>query len=324
MNGGHIAVYMMDTRPVRVGVSACLLGEKVRYDGDHHYDALIVEHLGPHIQWEPVCPEVAMGLGIPRDPTRLHVLAGHIRLISHAGLDHTDAMNRYARHRVSQLVAEEIDGFIVKSGSPSCGMSPVCVYDTDDNPLSQSPGLFTYVLQDMAPHLPVEEDTRLRDPKLRDNFLIRLYAYHRWQCFAHHQPSVADLMQFHADHKYLLLAHEPVAYARLGALVAQSNKENVARTLVTYEQTLMQALRTIPNRNRHANVLQHVAGMLTKDLNRDDRAELAATIEDYRTGALSIQKPLSLIRHHLHHHPHAWIERQAYLMPYPRELAVEI
>jgi len=170
----------LELSPVRIGISACLLGEEVRFDGGHKRDSFLTEILGPHVQWVPVCPEVEVGMGTPREPVRLFRSGSELRMVTvHTGHDYTEAMNRWAEERVRQLDREDLCGYVLKKDSPSCGMEGVKVYGRSDVPERAGRGLFAQVLMTHMPWLPVEEEARLTDPRLRENFLERIFAL-RW------------------------------------------------------------------------------------------------------------------------------------------------
>ncbi|HEX9049683.1 MAG TPA: DUF523 and DUF1722 domain-containing protein [Anaeromyxobacter sp.] len=311
---------------LRLGVSSCLLGRKVRYDGQHKRNAFLVEVLGASVEWVPVCPELELGLGVPREPIRLVGAAAAPRLLAErSGTDHTDAMLRFARARVRELEALGLDGWVTKKDSPSCGMERVRVHRAAGGPPRRDGvGLFVRVLMDRMPLLPVEEEGRLEDPALRESFVERIFAYARWKAAVAAGMRRGDLVRYHAAHKLALMAHSPAAYRALGALVAGMGKGAIRPTLDAYAAGLMAALRTPATRGRHANVLQHAAGYFRDLLDPDDRRELAGAIEDYARGHVPLVVPLTLVRHHVRRHADArgvdWLAGQTYLDPDPKEL----
>lgn len=307
--------------PIRIGVSACLLGEQVRYDGGHKRDPYLVETLGPYVEWVPVCPEVEMGLGTPRDTLRLVRIGEETRMVMpKTGADHTEGMRSFAQRRVRELASPGLCGYILKKGSPSCGMERVRVFDAQGVPAKSGRGLFAEALLERSPHLPVEEEGRLADPRLRENFIERVFAYYRLRSFLGGKWKRGDVVRFHTAHKLLLMAHSPKAYQNLGRLVAIAQTLPRSTFRVGYEKEFMAALRVIATPRRHANVLQHMAGYLRKQLDDDSRHELLALIEDYRKGLVPLVVPLTLICHHVRRLQIKYLQGQVYLEPHPKEL----
>lgn len=308
-------------RPLRLGISACLLGRKVRYDGGHKLDGFLAETLGQYVDWVPVCPEVEVGLGTPRPPIRLAGPPDDIRLeVIATGEELTDRMSRFADARTKQLAAQELDGFVLKKDSPSCGMVRVKLYEGKGAPSRQGVGLFARALMQRLPLLPVEEEGRLHDPALRENFIERVFAYRRLRALRRSKPKPRDLVEFHTQHKLALSAHSPELYRRLGRLVAQAGARPMSGLLDDYAALYMEALRTLATRKKHADVLFHLLGHLKRALDSDDRAELVETIDSYREGLVPLVVPLTLLRHHFRRHPSDWVLAQTYLEPYPAEL----
>lgn len=312
----------MATAKPRLGVSACLLGREVRYDGQHKRNAFVVDVLGAFVEWVPVCPELELGLGVPREPVRLVRVGGATRLLAErSGADHTEAMLRHAAVRVRELEALDLSGYVTKKDSPSCGMERVRVHGPRGGPPRRDGvGMFVAALRERLPLLPVEEEGRLEDAALRESFLERIFAYARWKAELARRPSRGTLVAFHAAHKLALLAHSPAAYRRLGALVGGLRKGPLAPTLEAYGAGFMAALAVPATRGRHANVLQHAAGHLKELLDRPDRAELATIIGDYARGLVPLVVPLTLLRHHVRRHGIEWLAGQTYLDPDPKEL----
>lgn len=309
------------SRPIRIGISSCLLGEKVRFDGGHKRDAFIVDTLGRFFQWVPVCPEMEIGLGAPRETLRLE---GHLdtpRLVTQkTRCDLTETMQRYATDRVNELSNLQLHGYILKKNSPSCGMERVRVYSPQGSPLHKGRGLFARVLIDRFPLLPVEEEGRLQDMRLRENFIERVFAYARWHELLAGQPAARDLVGFHTRHKLTLMAHSRRHNQALGRLTAQAGKTPMDELLAAYGETFMAALAVKATPKKHANVLYHLLGYLKKHLDATDKEELIAHIEAYRQEQLPLVVPLTLLQHHLRRHPVAWVAEQTYLHPYPAEL----
>jgi len=305
---------------IRVGVSACLLGARVRFDGGHKRNRYVDEVLRDHFEFVPFCPEVAVGLGTPRQPIRLVGKAAAPRVVGTRDpqLDVTDALQAYGRQVADQH--NDLCGMIVKQGSPSCGMERVKVYSDKGMPHAGGRGAFTAALMESQSLLPVEEEGRLQDPVLRENFIARVFTYARWRQLEQQGLSKAGLIAFHARHKLIIMAHSPAGYRELGRLVARVGSEALAPLAHRYIERLMQVLAERAPRKRHANVLQHLLGYLRRHLDAGDRAELLDTIEAYRKGEYPLVVPLSLLRHHFRRNPHDWVGQQVYLQPHPREL----
>ena len=309
--------------PLRVGVSACLLGSKVRYDGGHKRDPFLTELLAPHVEWVPVCPEVELGMGIPRPPVHLLRGAGAIELREvRSGADHTRRMKGYAARRAGELARLDLCGYVLKKDSPSCGLERVRIWPAGGKgtPERTGRGLFAEALVERMPLLPIEEEGRLHDPRLRDNFVERLFAFRRLRALFSGRWSVGQLVAFHTAHKLTLLAHHPRAYASLGRLVAGAAALERSALREQYERELMQALAVLATPARHANALQHAAGYFKKTLDAPSRAELADLIEDHRLGRVPLVVPMTLLRHHVRTHGVTYLADQIYLDPHPREL----
>ncbi len=305
---------------ITLGISSCLLGDAVRFDGGHKLDNYITGTLGEYFDFIPVCPEVAIGLPVPRPPIRLVRQADgiHVVGVKDPSVDVTDKLHDYGRSMSRQLGG--ISGFIFKRASPSCGMERVKVYVPDGRAIDKASGAFAEELMKAQPLLPVEEEGRLGDPGLRENFIMRVFVYHRWQQLLKSRLSVKKLIDFHSDHKYLVLAHNQAAYKRMGQLLANAGKENLSALAKSYIEELMGALRRPATRKQHTNVLQHLLGYLKKQLDNADKAEMMEVIEQYRQGFVPLIVPITLLKHHFRRHPHEYIERQVYLTPHPSEL----
>jgi uncharacterized protein YbgA (DUF1722 family)/uncharacterized protein YbbK (DUF523 family) len=308
--------------PVRIGISSCLLGNQVRYDGGHKRDAFLVESFGRYVEWVAVCPEVEMGLGVPRETLRLERHGADVRLIMpKTGADYTTRLRVFAAQRLDALAELGLCGYILKKDSPSCGLERVRVYDGPGAPQRGGRGLFAEALTQRFPHLPVEEEGRLNDPRLRENFVSRVFAYHRWQQLVGKRLSRAALTQFHAQHKFLLMAHSQAGTSRLGRLLAHPERFADIRHMATaYMDAFTAAMRRPPTRRGHTNVLQHLAGYVSDRLDRDERQELAEMIEHYRLGLLPLIVPVTLIRHYVRKFQVPYLLDQVYLSPHPHEL----
>jgi uncharacterized protein YbgA (DUF1722 family)/uncharacterized protein YbbK (DUF523 family) len=297
---------------VRIGISSCLLGERVRFDGGHKRDAFLADMFGRHVEWVPVCPEFEIGLGVPRETLRLVVNDGRVRLVApRTGADHTDRMKSWAEHRIEQLAKLDLCGYVFKRASPSCGLQRVKVYRNTGLLHRDGIGLYASAVIERFANLPVEEEGRLNNPRLRENFVSCVFSYKRWLDFGTRRPTRAAVMRFHARHKFLLMAHSQAGVRTLGNLVAAGTEYFVA---------FCEVMRRIPTRRNHTNVLQHLSGYFSKQLDSSDRAELAELIESYRRGLLPLIVPVTLIRHYVRKYEVTYLEDQIYLNPHPDEL----
>ncbi len=267
------------SRP-RIGVSMCLLGHEVRYDGGHTRDQYVESVLGAHVDFVSMCPEVDVGMGTPRPSVRLVRAGDTVRMISaKEDYDWTEQMETYSKVQVDQLAKEPLDGFVLKKNSPSCGAFRIKVFDNNDVPSRDGRGLFAAELMRRFPRLPVEEDGRLNDSRLRENFVTRVFAYHRLHAMRAADPTPGKLQEFHARHKYLLLAHSPKHYYELGPLVANARTERFETLIDGYEQTFMDAIAKPAPVKRHVNVLHHFCGFLKQELDPAGKQELLDVIE---------------------------------------------
>jgi uncharacterized protein YbgA (DUF1722 family)/uncharacterized protein YbbK (DUF523 family) len=308
--------------PLRIGISSCLLGDEVRFDGGHKRDLFLTGTLAPCVEWVRVCPEVEVGMGVPREPVRLVNVGGDTRMITtRTSIDHTDSMRAYAARRTKELESLGLRGYVLKKDSPSCGMERVKVYARDGNaPVRSGVGLYAAILKQRFPELPVEEEGRLRDPVLRENFIERVFAYDRLRGLFDGRWTMNGLIAFHTAHKMALLAHSTTAYQELGRLVAAGKTLPRAERRRRYEQLFMRTLARPTTTARHTNVLMHMAGHLKKLLDEGARRELAECIDEYRRGLVPLVVPLTLLRHHVRAHRVAYLAGQTYLEPHPREL----
>ena len=306
--------------PIRIGISACLLGDEVRFDGGHKRDRFLTDTLGPFVEWVKVCPEVEMGLGTPRETLRLVAADGGLRLITtRSGVDHTDAMNAWSAERVGELADEQLSGYVLKKDSPSCGMARVKVYGLP-MPERSGRGLFATALMERFPNLPVEEEGRLSDPRLRENFIERVFAYRRLRDVFAGTWTTGALIRFHTAHKMSLLSHSTTAYQTLGRLVAGARGQKPSALRDAYESLFMSTMAKIATPARHTNVLQHMAGHLKRLIDADSKRELQGAIDEYRRGLVPLVVPLTLLRHYVRLHQVAYLAGQTYLEAHPREL----
>jgi len=306
---------------VLIGISACLLGEPVRYDGTHKRDAFLVETVGRLVRFVPVCPEAGIGLGVPREPIHLVQIGQEIRLVGIAsGRDHTATMTSWAREKARELAALGISGFIFKKDSPSCGMERVRIHVAGKPPVRSGRGLFARILMEELPLLPVEEEGRLQDPVLRENFFERVFAHARLRRLFGRRWRLADLVRFHTSEKLLLMAHDPTRYRRLGRLVAGAKSLGRDELAERYQREFMLAMARVASRGRHWNVLQHMLGHLKHYLTAQEKQELAEVMEDYRRGWVPLVVPVTLFRHFVRRYGISYLAGQSYLEPHPREL----
>jgi uncharacterized protein YbgA (DUF1722 family)/uncharacterized protein YbbK (DUF523 family) len=307
--------------PIRIGISSCLLGKEVRYDGGHKRDRFLTDVLGPFVEWVPVCPEVEMGMSIPRESIRLVNVQGDIRLLAErSGTDHTETMRSWTRRRLSKLERLDLCGYVLKKDSPSCGMERVRVYGKGGVPARDGRGMFAADLMDRFPLLPSEEEGRLNDAVLRENFIERVFAYRRLRSLFAGKWTRGDVVAFHTAHKFQLMAHSQRAYRELGRLVAEIKKVPRPEFREGYETGFMQALCHHATTRRHVNVLQHMLGYLRKHLGDSARRDLCQVIEDYGTGLVPLIVPVTLVRHYVSCLQIEYLEGQVYLEPHPKEL----
>ncbi|HEY8155676.1 MAG TPA: DUF523 and DUF1722 domain-containing protein [Myxococcota bacterium] len=306
---------------IRVGISSCLLGEPVRWDGGHKRDLFLVSELGRFVEWLPVCPEVESGMGVPRPSVRLVRDGAEIRMVENKSeRDHTRAMRAYSRHRAAELAKQDLCGYVLKKDSPSCGMERVRVYRAGAPAMRDGRGLFAEALALAMPWLPVEEEGRLNDAPLRENFIERVFACRRLRDLFEGTWRLRDVVAFHTAHKLQLMAHAPRSYSELGRLVAGMKRLPRAELRERYQTGFMAALAKRATPGRNANVLEHMAGYVSDQLDAADRAELAALIRDHRLGLVPLVVPLTLIRHHARRFGIAYLLGQVWLDPHPKEL----
>lgn len=308
---------------IRLGISSCLLGQNVRYNGGHKLDRYLHDTLGRFVEWVPVCPEVECGLGVPRESMRLVGDPAAPRLVTaKTGIDHTGRMQRWADRRLDGLASEDLSGFVFKSASPSSGLKAVKVYDEKGSPSRRGTGIFARAFTERFPLLPVEDEGRLNDPGLRENFIERVFAYRRWKVFEKADGSIRGLVAFHTDHKLLIMSHDPRAVSALGAVVAGAKGRPRAEVLADYLAGLLRALALEATPRKNVNVLQHAMGYFKKQLTADEKAELLEVIGDYHRGHVPLVVPLVLLRHHVRRFAEPYLARQAWLHPHPMELAL--
>ncbi|MEQ1486263.1 DUF523 and DUF1722 domain-containing protein [Methyloglobulus sp.] len=302
---------------IPVGISSCLLGQAVRYDGGHKLDSYIAGTLAEYFDFKPFCPEVAIGMGTPRPTIQLVKINGEISClgVKNPDVDVTAQLRDYAHQQ--KAVHDDLCGYILKKDSPSCGMERVKVY-TNGQPQKIGTGIYANEMMRNNPLLPVEEEGRLGDPRLRENFIQRVYVLHRWKQLLAEGLTASRLTRFHARHKLIVMSHDN--YVELGQLLASVSKTNLEEVANTYISQLMKALKKVASRKNHVNVLQHIQGYLKKELDADNKAELCELIERYRQGEIPLIVPLTLLKHHFRKNPDPYIEDSYYMSPYPQEL----
>jgi uncharacterized protein YbgA (DUF1722 family)/uncharacterized protein YbbK (DUF523 family) len=308
-------------KKIRLGISTCLLGENVRYDGGHKLDRFLRDTLGQYVEYVPVCPEVECGLPVPREALRLVGDPDSPRLLTtHTKQDMTDRMVRWARGRVSELEQEGLMGFIFKSDSPSSGMERVRVYSESGMPVKKGVGMFARTFMEHFPLLPVEEEGRLHDPNLRENFIERIFVLARWREMLAKGVGRGNLVDFHTKHKLLILSHNPKHHQTMGKLVARAKEFPLKDLYGQYRTVLMEALKLKATPKKNANVLMHMMGYFRDQLSSDEKRELLDVIELYRTEFLPLIVPVTLIKHYVRKYDQPYLRDQVYLNPHPIEL----
>lgn len=311
----------MTTSPIRLGISRCLLGDEVRFDGGHKRDHFLTDVLGRYVEWVPVCPEVEAGLGTPREAMRLVGNPRHPRLMTITSAhDHTAAMETMIQERLESLDKMELSGFVFKKGSPSCGLDRVRVYTERGMPSHSGSGIFAQAFRNQYPLIPLEEEGRLSDPSLRENFIERVFSYHRFQDLVRTGITSHALIRFHTIHKYLLLAHSQRHYEAMGRLVGQAKRYRARELALKYGELFMHALAMKATVRKHVNVLQHIVGYLKNRLGTHEKTELLGVIDDYHRGLTPLVVPLTLVKHYVRIFDVRYMHDQVYLNPHPKEL----
>jgi uncharacterized protein YbgA (DUF1722 family)/uncharacterized protein YbbK (DUF523 family) len=306
---------------IKLGVSACLLGQNVRYNGGHSRDPFITDTLSQYVEFFSVCPEVECGLPIPRESMRLLGDPESPRLMTgNTKQDHTDRMLGWCAKKVSELEELDLYGFIFKKGSPSSGMERVKVYTDQGMPSHRGIGMFARAFMEHFPLLPVEEDGRLHDPKLRENFIEAIFVLKRWRESLFPKPTRRGLVEFHTKQKLLLMAHSPNHMRLMGKLVADIKNHAMDDFRVQYQELLMEALRLKTTRRKHTDVLMHCMGFLKQLLSSDEKKELLEIIEQYRQSHLPLIVPVTLFNHYVRKYDPPYLREQYYLKPHPIEL----
>jgi uncharacterized protein YbgA (DUF1722 family)/uncharacterized protein YbbK (DUF523 family) len=319
----NMAAKLISADRPKVGISACLLGQRVRYDGGHKRDPFLTDLFGKFVEFLPICPELEAGMGVPRESVRLVSVSGDVKMIAEkSGTDWTAAMNRLSAQRLREIDSLGLSGYVFKKNSPSCGIGGVRLYDSRGMPKRTGRGLFAAALMRRWPLMPVEEEGRLNDFKLRENFVERVFAYHRWQKAAAERKSVGALVRFHTRHKYLLLAHSQPDYRQIGRLVATAKQQPIAALYDEYARLFMQALAVHATEKSHTNALDHMMGFFSDQLTAAERQELAQLISEFRRRLLPLIVPLTLMLHYVNKYRIDYLQQQVYLQPHPKELTV--
>ena len=307
---------------IRLGISTCLLGERVRYDGGHKLDRYLRDVLGRYVEFVPVCPEVEIGLPVPRETLRqVRTEQGDVRLVfPRSGEDITERMEAWARQRVVQLEEENLDGFVFKSKSPSSGMERVKVYGPGGMPHKTGVGVFARIFMEHFPLLPVEEEGRLNDPALRENFIAGIFTLRRMREALAAQHSLGAVVAFHTRHKLLILSRSEQLYRQMGRLVAAGKEQPFETFLVAYQELLLKALRLKPTVRKQINVLHHILGYFKRQLSADEKQEALELVERYRREEVPLIVPLTLFNHFVRKYDQEYLRQQVYLNPHPREL----
>ena len=310
-------------KKITLAISSCLMGNKVRFDAGHKRSKYCLDVLGDWFDYQPICPEAGIGMSIPRPPIHLVDSQGDIKvkMVSDHSLDFTEQLKGYASEQLSSI--ENVSGYIVIRNSPSCGMERVKVYHENGNPSNlSSSGAYIAEIMKLRPELPVEEEGRLSDPKLRENFINRVFAFNEWQSTVLHEPTLKNLIRFHSRYKYLIMAHSYQAYKQLGRLVSNDGSKELNIIISEYQQLLMATLKKIASTKSHTNVLFHILGYLKKSINSEAKQELIKVIEQYRNGIVTLIVPVTLINHYINQYGTDYICNQAYLNPHPIELGL--
>lgn len=305
----------------KLGISTCLLGENVRYDGGHKLDRYLRDVLGPFVEWVPVCPEVECGLPIPRESMHLEGTPEAPRLITRkTRIDHTDQMVRWAEKRLNELQKENLCGYVFKAKSPSSGMRDIKIYSEKGHPVSKGSGIFAGLFMKRFPLIPVEDEGRLNDPGLRENFIERVFVTWRWQQFIQTNRTAKGFVDFHTAHKLTLMAHSPAVLRELGRIVAENRGTPSQSTLDRYLESMMTALKLIATVRKNTNVLQHVMGYFKKILSQDEKQELLEIIAQYHQSLVPLIVPVTLLNHYVRKYDESYLSKQVFLNPHPIEL----
>lgn len=305
---------------IKLGISTCLLGENVRYDGGHRLDRFVTKTLRQYVEYVPVCPEVECGLGVPREPMHLEGDPDSPQLVRvRTRQDVTARLIQWGRKRVIDLEKKHLWGFIFKSDSPSCGMERVKVFN-EEGRAAEGVGLFATMFTSYFPLLPIEDERRLHDPKLRDNFIERIFVLKRWREVVDRNKTLQKVVDFHTGHKLLILSKSPKFCQKMGQLVSRARDLPLKELYPKYQALLMKSLSVKTSLKKNADVLQHMTGYFKKQFSCDEEQELAERIHSYRKGHIPLIVPLILIKHFARKYDQPYLEQQVYLNPHPLEL----
>ncbi len=308
-------------RPIKIGISSCLLGNKVRYDGGHSHDRYLTQTLGLFAEYIPVCPEVECGMPIPREAVRLVGDPENPRLMTQkTGVDKTEQMKTWIDGRLKELAGEDLCGFIFRSKSPSSGLYRIRVYGNDGKINKNGTGLFAKAFTKAFPRIPVEEAGRLHDPKLRENFIESIFSLQRWRRLIYENRTLGGLVEFHTCNKLLILSHSQEIYRKMGRLVAQGKEHDLDELFDSYEEFLLKAVKLKTTLKKNINVLQHMMGYFKNNLDKDEKKELLSIIDQYGSGYVPLIVPITLIKHYVMKYDQPWLKTQTYLNPHPFEL----
>lgn len=310
----------MPNTKIKIGISSCLLGEQVRWDGNHKHDHYLTDCLGKYVEWVPVCPEMEIGMGVPRETVQLVGIENPKMLGTQSRKDWTAKMQTYARQKIKELEKMNLFGFILKRGSPSCGMKNVVLRTEKGMPAGRGDGLFAAELLARLSTMPIEDEGRLKDAAIRENFIARVFAYKRLKDFFGAAWKAKDLVNFHTAHKYLLLAHSPKHYKMLGQLVADLKGAKLTEIEEKYSALFMEAFTYKATRRKNVNVLQHMHGYFRDVIDIRERKDLERAIEDYQQGYVPLIVPVTLIKHFVTRCDTEYLRLQIYLNPHPKEL----
>jgi uncharacterized protein YbgA (DUF1722 family)/uncharacterized protein YbbK (DUF523 family) len=306
---------------IKIGISRCLIGDKVRYDGSHKKDSFLTDTLGLYVSYVPVCPEVECGMPVPRESMRLVGDPDHPRLMTaKTQRDYTGRMISWCNRRLEELEKEDLCGFIFKKDSPSSGLFRVKVYTEAGMPGRVGSGLFARAFTERFPLIPVEEEGRLNDPEFRENFIERIFTLKRWRGVMAEKKSLGNIVHFHTQNKLLLLSHSETHYRRMGKLVAGGKAMTLEELYKTYEQLLMEALELKTTVKKNINVLMHILGYFKKDLSGDEKKEILEILEQYRKSEVPLIVPVTLVNHYVRRYDKAYLQEQTYLHPHPTAL----
>ena len=307
--------------PIKIGISSCLLGNKVRYDGGHSHDRFLTQTLGMFTEYVPVCPEVECGMPTPREAVRLVGKPENPRLVTQrTAVDKTDQMQTWIKKKLKTLEQENLCGFIFRSKSPSSGLYRIRVYDEDGIVRKTGTGMFARAFTDHFPRIPVEEAGRLNDPGLREQFIETIFVLQRWRNLLDSHPTLGGLVEFHTHNKLLILSHNQELYRKMGKLVAQGKALPVAQLFDAYEKILLKAMSLKTTLKKNINVLQHILGYFKRNLTGSEKQEVLSIIDQYRSGYVPLIVPITLIKHYVMKYDQPWLKTQTYLNPHPFEL----